>query len=99
MLLNISLNKGYSQDNDSLSDNNAIYINTYSINGIFNIENIKKQNYLIEVISITGKVIYKNQTEALEDINQIDLSKHSKGIYLLKLTNDKESIVSKVVLE
>ena len=66
-------------------------------NGTFTIEIPSQQNYLIEIISITGKVIYKEQAQG--GIKQIDLSQYLKGIYLLKLTNNKETIVEKVIVK
>ena len=49
------------------------------------------------MVSITGKVIYKEFLK--ENFKQIDLSNYSKGIYFIKATNEKETFVEKIVVE
>ncbi len=80
-------------------DNKPGLINIYPnpTQGILTIESAARQDWLVEMISITGRVIYEGQIKASGDSKRIDLSKYSRGIYLLKLTNGEESILEKVV--
>ena len=46
------------------------------------------KNYNVQVVDISGKIV-----ELFENINQnnfqIDMSKYNKGLYILKVYNDK----------
>ncbi len=64
-----------------------------------NINNSIQNNLQIEVINLTGKVIYKEQLNNKAVKRQINLAEYSKGIYFIKITNDKESFIKKVVVE
>jgi hypothetical protein len=62
-------------------------------NGNFTINVYKEYN--MSVYDITGRVIY---TKLINDgASSIDLSKHNSGIYFVRLTNDNESKVIRVV--
>ena len=51
----------------------------------------------IEIINLMGQVIFTTTINS----NQLsaDLSKHPKGIYLIKISSDKEQVIEKIVLE
>lgn len=53
------------------------------------LENIEK----VEILNLQGKEIYKGKE------TEIDLSKESKGIYIIRVTTEKGVIVEKVVLK
>ena len=60
---------------------------------IRNSENLKIES--ISIIDLNGQ----NLLEFENDINELDLSGFSKGIYLLKLTYGNEIIIKKIVIE
>ncbi len=54
----------------------------------------------VEVMDITGKPIIKHSRENGNPVNnEIDLSQHPKGIYIIKVRTAKGVVVEKVVLE
>jgi hypothetical protein len=60
---------------------------------IKNRDNVKIES--ISIIDLNGRVLLKFEN----DINELDLSGFSKGIYLLKLTYGNEIIIKKIVIE
>ncbi len=89
---------------DNILDNGmhvSIYPNPN--NGKFNIEieSGLQEDIYMEIINVNGELItsktYKKSTEGLTD--QIDLSMISKGIYFVKIRNDKSVKVSKIILQ
>ena len=67
-------------------------------NGVFNIENPDKEDYLFELINIEGKVIYKEQINASENIKQIDISNYSKGMYYIKINTKDNQYTGKIIV-
>lgn len=65
-------------------------------NGSFTIENIK--GYNVEITDLTGKQIMSFANSADENLT-VDMSSYAKGIYLVKLSNEFEYSVKKIVLE
>ncbi len=70
---------------------------------ILNIEisNTDRQAIEIEIFTITGKVIYRNEykdTNA-DFIEQLDLSGYSNGVYLIKVRHAATVYFGKVVLK
>ena len=69
-----------------------IYPNPSS--GLFYFDsNIKSGN--IKVISILGKEVY---TSVINNNNIVDLSKEAKGIYIIKIKHNGETIQKKITL-
>lgn len=66
----------------SLHPNPAKNILTIETNKIYS------DSVLVEIISITGKTIFKSKINSKKDIN---VSGFSKGVYFVKLTHDKTS--------
>jgi len=66
--------------------------------GCFNIE--MNQAGRLQILDITGKVVFNRDVDAGEDFIQIDLSQNAKGLYLIKFTDRQyqESLV-KVIVE
>ncbi len=48
----------------------------------------------IEIINLMGTSIQK-----FKNTSEIDISKHAKGIYFIKITNKKSTVVEKIILE
>jgi hypothetical protein len=69
---------------------------------VFNIEISNTGNKVleIEIVSITGKVIYRNEYKNINTYftEQIDLSGYTKGIYLVKVRQANTVYVGKVVV-
>jgi uncharacterized repeat protein (TIGR01451 family) len=84
-------------ENEVRNENYTLYPNPNS--GIFNLqfENLTGKA-LIEVYNITGQLVF---SEVLNNsiIKTIDLSKQSKGIYLVKVKTDSYSSSEKIVVE
>jgi hypothetical protein len=53
----------------------------------------------VTVFDINGKVVKVIDSELNFDITTIDLSKFSKGVYFMEITNDTDKIVRKIILE
>lgn len=51
----------------------------------------------IEIINLMGQVIFTKTINSDQLI--VDLSRHPKGIYLVKISSDKEQVIEKIVLE
>lgn len=64
------------------------------------IEN-QKENIIIELIDITGSLIYKNQIDKIHanEMYQIDVTENSNGIYYIKIYNNSFSSIKKIVIQ
>jgi hypothetical protein len=69
-------------------------------NGVFvlNLGNQLKNVNNIEVINTFGQVVYQNRKPQLSEL-QIDLSQFSKGLYFVKVRNNDNEIINKIVVE
>jgi len=58
------------------------------------------QNIRIEVVSLTGETVYRQATDSFKGTfdKSIDLSSLAKGVYMLRLINDKGITNNKIVL-
>ncbi len=82
------------KNNLILDDDLTLYPNP--TNGLVNIIQVKNHYNVVEVFNSNGQLITKKQ---LLTLNQnIDLSKYTKGIYILKLIGDKKQLIKKIVL-
>jgi hypothetical protein len=64
---------------------------------IINIENLKYDNYVIELFNSQGQTVF---IQKMEDNNmQINITNIEKGLYLLKLTNSISTLYQKIVKE
>jgi Zn-dependent metalloprotease len=80
----------------SLNENIKIYPNPTT--GIFSIQSTLDENIKVEIFDILGKQVLKTYIVG-KGINSIDASDLSKGIYLLKLINEKHSTTQKLIIE
>lgn len=78
-------------ENNELKDVLAVYPNP--TNSFINISksNIEVKN--VQLIAVTGKVIYKNT-----NAQPIDVKNYSKGLYILKIASKKGGVTSKKVV-
>lgn len=80
----------------SLNENIKIYPNPTS--GIFSIQSTLDKNIKVQIFDILGKQVLKTYTVG-KGINSIDASDLSKGIYILKLIDEKGSTTQKLIIE
>ena len=80
----------------SLNENIKIYPNPTT--GIFSIQSTLDENVKVEIFDILGKQVLKTYTVG-KGINNINASDLSKGVYLLKLINEKGSTTQKLIIE
>lgn len=65
-----------------------------------NILHIKTcDNTKIEIINLTGRVIYNTNVNCKTDLFSIDISGYSKGLYLVKLVSEKNSTIEKIIIK
>lgn len=78
--------------------NNVISLYPNPSNGTFLISQSEKvKNLKLAIINILGEVVF--ECKILEFKTEIDLKEHSKGIYFAKISNDKNSITKKIIIE
>lgn len=72
-------------------------------NGVFTLSFKTEINtpVLIEITNENGQVIYTHQQQNVmeEYLRTVDMSAHAKGIYLLRLTTDTETLSWKIIVE
>ena len=84
------------------SFNNGIKLFPNPSNGTISIEMAEdlKGNYQLEVQDLVGKTVAEKQLKLQSsNVLQIDLSYLPKGVYFLKLSNEKSAAVKKIVIE
>ena len=64
--------------------------------GIFNIELTSGEEAQMDVLTISGQVIYSNKINGIE---KIDLSTFAKGIYYLSIKNEKGLINRRLIIQ
>lgn len=69
-------------------------------NGVFTIsKNSQTSVSKVTVFDINGKVVKVIDSELDLEAIQIDLSKFSKGVYFMEITNETDKVVRKIILE
>jgi hypothetical protein len=67
-------------------------------NGIFNYQYNGLENLTIEVMDITGKVIYTKTLDGNQNSNGvIDITQYANGLYLVALTTNSNRVIKKIV--
>ncbi|MGM0649472.1 MAG: PKD domain-containing protein [Bacteroidota bacterium] len=87
--------------NNNVSDNDFLNIYPNPNNGSFTleIENNDKEKLMLQIMNITGQIIYTKQLEDKSNItHKIDLSDYSKGIFLVKVQSEKKYEIKKVII-
>ncbi len=79
-------------DNANLGSNFSIYPNPFD--HIFNVINDDLESYQLEIVNATGKVIFHSMVQ--KEL-EIDASKLIKGIYFIRLSNQKSTFVTKII--
>jgi len=90
--INITGTAGISES----SQNNTISIYPNPSNGMITVINEKSANSDVEIYNLVGELVFKT---AMNHQKTIDLSNQPKGVYMVKMTGENESIIKeKIVL-
>ena len=77
-----------------------IYPNPTSNYIIIEIDNKIDRNYTLQVLNISGQVVYAEEIKNNEMIKKnIDLSEYSKGVYFIRVISDSSSYQEKILLQ
>jgi hypothetical protein len=99
-LLNMSWESGSAVDNADLMSSLSVYPNPNNGKFTVNISNPEAMDMTLELVNISGQVVYRNQVKAAYTYNEdIDASTFAKGVYYLKVNNGKGIKVEKVVVQ
>lgn len=79
-------------------ENNPISIYPNPTSGCFKIAQKSDLGFAVEIYDYAGNLIMKQSTLHSTEMN-IDLSKYAKGLYIVKITNEIESFVERVIVE
>ena len=83
---------------NELNTNLSIYPNPASNNLTINLQQLKvSENTLVSIFDIQGKLLL--QQTVVQQQTEFNISKFAKGIYVVKVCNDKERYISKFVKE
>lgn len=64
-------------------------------NGVFNVDVKQKSN--IEIFNIAGQMIYKKSNVSGNQL--VDISGKGTGVFIVKVTNDKNTVIKKVIIK
>jgi hypothetical protein len=60
----------------------------------------EKQDVRIDIIDINGKTVYSENYSGVDAISQdVDIKQYSKGVYYIRLSNEKMIYQEKVVIQ
>ncbi len=80
------------------SEKQLVLVSPNPSHGNVNISGLKEGHWKIQVLGMTGQLIYTSDFAATEF--PLDLSSQPKGLYLLRLQNEKDEVMSgKIVVE
>jgi len=98
-LLNMSF-RGTGVDNSELMSNLSVYPNPTNGKFTVNISNTVALDMTLELVNISGQVVYRNEVKAAYIYNEdIDASTFAKGVYYLKVNTTKGVKIEKVVVQ
>jgi hypothetical protein len=99
-LLNMSWESGSAVDNSDLTTSMSVYPNPTNGKFTVSINNAEATDMTLELVNISGQVVYRNQVTAAYSYNEdIDASTFAKGVYYLKVNSAKGVKVEKVVVQ
>jgi len=84
----------------AINFNNLIKLYPNPTNGLINMEinNPDQSEMKVEIVSISGRKIYSNTFHSVTLVEQVDLSSHSNGMYLVKISSREFFDVKKLIL-
>ena len=87
----------YSVDENSFSSNLKIYPNPSNGNFTISIEDYNHSNFNLNVIDITGKLVYNQQISSPQ--TSINLENFNKGIYFVQLNDGVNQTTKRIVIQ
>jgi hypothetical protein len=98
-LLNMSF-QGTGVNDSELTSNLNVFPNPTNGKFTVSISNPEAMDMTIELVSISGQVVYRNEVKATSSYNnEIDATTFAKGVYYLKVNNGKDVKIEKVVVQ
>ena len=82
---------------DNLLQNIAVYPNPNNGKFIIELPEISQTKIKIEIVSLTGQIVAEVLTNNIR--NEFDISEFGKGIYFVRITENKFSYIKKIVIE
>ena len=58
-----------------------------------------KSKMEVEIYNVLGQKIYKSSTRSPLPLNEVDLSSHPKGVYLIKINDGENNCTEKIVIQ
>ena len=58
-----------------------------------------KSKMEVEIYNVLGQKIYKSSTRSPLPLNEVDLSSHPKGVYLIKINDSKNNYTEKILVQ
>ena len=83
---------------EDIVENNSISIYPNPTSGIFKIAQKSDLGFTTEIFDYSGNLVMKKSILNSNEM-KVDLSKYGRGLYIVKITNEIESFVERVVLE
>ncbi|PCJ28316.1 MAG: hypothetical protein COA97_01400 [Flavobacteriales bacterium] len=81
--------------NENTLIENEVIVYPNPNNGTFTIEASNLENSVLEIYNLTGQLV--NQTTLNKNTTVIDINNQAKGLYLLKISNNKQLITKRIV--
>lgn len=66
-------------------------------NGIFSVKTDSKIFTLLEIFDLGGRKLY-SQKVSENNLTQIKLDQFQRGVYTIKLSNDQEQLIDKLII-
>ncbi|MBI5219969.1 MAG: T9SS type A sorting domain-containing protein [Bacteroidia bacterium] len=96
------VNLQYSVNIVEITKNTSLSVYPNPSNELFNliIKTNEYNNVSIELFSVDGRQVYKNEIENINEFNgKINVSKYSPGIYILIVNTGKDRITKRLIIE
>ena len=94
----VNITVGHGAGVDNINSLSSIKIFPNPTNGIINFEINSIAKLSMEIVNLSGQTIYKN-TELDNNFKMLDLSEYSKGIYFVKISDNVEVKIQKIIIE
>ena len=77
-----------------------VYPNPSNGQFFINANFVEKQNVVVDILDINGKVVYSNSFDNVDVIRQnIDIKQYAKGVYYIRLSNESFIHQEKIVIQ
>ena len=93
-LFDIAHNCNVLGTNENFVKNQNVLIYPNPVDDIVIIKNGNQEDYSLEIVGVTGNLMYKS---AIQNVQEIDVSTFPKGIYFIQLSNSNQVITKKMI--